>query len=248
MKLSYSNINFYKKNGFLVIKKFFSQKDINLISKELDKIINKNNQNIYVYYTRSKINKKLILNRVENFYQNNKKIKSILDKKLKDLIYQIIRSKVNLFKDKVNFKNPGAVGFKPHQDLTIWNNMYNIKEFISVAVSIDKSNTKNGCLEISPKSHILGELAKFEKAIPLRVVKKLKWKKIISFPGDIVVFNDKTAHRSEANLSKNSRRMLFLTFNDVKYGNKIKKYYLDKIKNYPPNSLRKKNFRYKYKV
>ena len=53
---------------------------------------------------------------------------------------------------------------------------------------------KKWMLEISPKSHVLGELAKFEKAIPLRTVKKLKWKKLISFPGDIVIFNDKTAH------------------------------------------------------
>ena len=32
MKLSNSNINFYNENGFLVIKKFFSKKEINLIS------------------------------------------------------------------------------------------------------------------------------------------------------------------------------------------------------------------------
>ena len=44
-------------------------------------MINENKENVYVYYTRSKINKKLILNRVENFYENNKKIKDILDKK-----------------------------------------------------------------------------------------------------------------------------------------------------------------------
>ena len=65
-------------------------------------------------------------------------------------------------------------------------------------------------------------------------------KKLISFPGDIVIFNDKTAHRSEANLSNKSRRMLFLTFNDVRYGNKLRKYFKDKITNYPPNSLRKR--------
>ncbi len=248
MKLSNTNINFYKENGYLVIKKFFSKKDINSISNELNMIVRKDNKNIYLYYTRSKINKKLILNRIENFYENNKKIKNILDKKLKNTINQILKSKVNLFKDKVNVKSPGAVGFEPHQDLTIWNDMYKIKEFITVAVTIDKSNKKNGCLEISPKSHVLGELAKFEKAIPLRTVKKLKWKKLISFPGDIVIFNDKTAHRSEANLSNKSRRMLFLTFNDVRYGNKLRKYFKDKITNYPPNSLRKKNIKYNYKI
>ena len=90
---------------------------------------------------------------------------------------------------------------------------------------------------MSPKSHVLGELAKFEKAIPTKKVKELKWIKLISSPGDIVIFNDRTAHRSESNLSKKSRRMLFLTYNNVKYGNKIKEYFRDKIKNYPPNNF-----------
>ena len=36
--------------------------------------------------------------------------------------------------------------------------------------------------------------------------------------------------------------MLFLTYNNVKYGNKIKEYFRDKIKNYPPNNLRKKYY------
>ena len=248
MRLSNSDINKYYKNGFIVLKKFFSKKDINKISDELNNITSSNNKNIYLYYTRSKINKKLILNRIENFYQNNKEIKKILDKKLKDMIFQILKKKVNIFKDKVNVKSPGAVGFEPHQDLTIWKNMYKIKEFITVAVTIDRSNSKNGCLEMSPKSHVLGELAKFEKAIPDKKVKKLKWIKLISSPGDIVIFNDRTAHRSESNLSKKSRRMLFLTYNNVKYGNKIKEYFRDKIKNYPPNNLRKKNTIYNWKI
>jgi 2-aminoethylphosphonate dioxygenase len=248
VKLSNFQINSYYNDGFLVLKKTFSKKDIETISNELFKIINANNKNIYLYYTRSKINKKLILNRIENFYENNKKIKKILDRKLKNIIYQLLKSKVNLFKDKVNVKSPGAVGFEPHQDLTIWNHMYKIKEFITVAVTIDKSNKKNGCLEISPKSHILGKLSKLEKGIPLKTIRKLKWKKIISLPGDIVIFNDKTAHRSDANFSDNSRKILFLTYNDVKYGNKINKYFKDKIKNYPPNNLRKKNVKYNFKI
>ena len=57
MKLSNTNINFYKENGYLVIKKFFSKKDINSISNELNMIVKKDNKNIYLYYTRSKINK-----------------------------------------------------------------------------------------------------------------------------------------------------------------------------------------------
>ena len=68
MKLSNFHINSYNDNGFLVIKKFFSKKDIETISSELNKILSADNKNIYLYYTRSKINKKLILNRIENFF------------------------------------------------------------------------------------------------------------------------------------------------------------------------------------
>ena len=101
MRLSNSDINKYYKNGFIVLKKFFSKKDINKISDELNNITSSNNKNIYLYYTRSKINKKLILNRIENFYQNNKEIKKILDKKLKDMIFQILKKKLIFLKTKL---------------------------------------------------------------------------------------------------------------------------------------------------
>ena len=91
MKLSNFHINSYYNDGFLILKKIFSKKEIETISNELDKIIETNNENIYLYYTRSKINKKLILNRIENFYENNKKIKKILDRKLKDIINQLLK-------------------------------------------------------------------------------------------------------------------------------------------------------------
>ena len=42
-------------------------------------------------------------------------------------------------------------------------------------------------------------------------LKNLSGKKI-SFPGDIVIFNDKTAHRSEANLSNKSNKNAISNF------------------------------------
>ena len=90
----------------------------------------------------------------------------------------LIKSKVNIFKDKANIKSPGAVGFEPHQDATIWKNMYGIKNFLTIVVSIDKSDIKNGCLEIAESNNIKRLLGKEWKKIPKKIEKKLKWRKI----------------------------------------------------------------------
>ena len=94
--------------------------------------------------------KKNILTRIENFYDYHTEIKKIFsDRHFKAQLKKIAGDNVVLFKDKINFKNPGAEGFKPHQDATIWKNMYGIKTFMTIAVAIDKSTLKNGCLEFS---------------------------------------------------------------------------------------------------
>lgn len=247
MNYAKSKIEF-DKNGYLIVNNFLS----NILSKKLKKIIidseKSKNQKIYKYYTRSIKNQKLILNRIENLYLNNKDIKKILSVKVSNFLKRLFKENFVLFKDKVNFKNPGAKGFAPHQDLTIWKDMYGIKEFVTIAISLDKSDQSNGCLQVSPKSQIMGELAKHEKSINKKKENKLLWKKIVSKPGDLIIFGDKLAHKSDDNLSNKTRVIYFLTYNKRKYGSKIKIYFADKLKKYPPNNLRKKYQKYIYKV
>ena len=238
----------FDNNGYLVVNNFLSK---NLSKKLKNKIIDtekSKNQKIYKYYTRSVKNRKLILNRIENLYLNNKDVKKILSVKVSNFLKRLFKENFVLFKDKVNFKNPGAKGFTPHQDLTIWKDMYGIKEFVTIAISLDKSDQTNGCLQVSPKSHLMGELAKYEKSIDKKKEKKLLWKKILSKPGDLIIFGDKLAHKSDDNISDKTRIIYFLTYNKKKYGSKIKIYFEDKLKKYPPNNLRKKNQKYVYKV
>ena len=47
----------------------------------------------------------------------------------------------------------------------------------------------------------------------------MSWTPINTKPGDLIVFNDYTPHRSFNNYSNKRRRMLFLTFNNKKNGN-----------------------------
>lgn len=238
----------FDNKGYLVISNFLNNDLSRKLKKKIIDSEKNNNNDIYRYYSRSIKNRKLILNRIENLYLNDRDVRKILSKKVSKLFKKLFKGNFHIFKDKVNFKNPGAKGFAPHQDSTIWNGMYGIKEYITLAISLDKSDQSNGCFQVSPKSHLMGDLAKHEKPISKKIEKKLSWKKIISRPGDLILFGDKLAHKSDDNTSGKTRIIYFLTYNPKKYGSKIKIYFKDKIKNYPPNNLRKKKQKYVYKV
>lgn len=57
-----------------------------------------------------------------------------------------------LFKDKVNYKLPGANGFVAHIDAPAYEHMGDLK-FMEVMVVVDPQTPENGCLEFVPGSH-----------------------------------------------------------------------------------------------
>ena len=242
----------YKNKGYLVSKNFFSKKDVkNLINwvKEIESFPEVKGKWMKYYDQSLKNKNQNILTRIENFYDYHKKFKKLLSNKniMKEL-KKITNSEMVLFKDKVNFKFPGAKGFKAHQDATIWRGMYGIGSFISLIISIDHSNKKNGRLEVARNDTKKGLIGKSWKEMPKKQENKLKWKPINTKPGDLIIFHDYTPHRSANNMSKLKRRMLFLTYNKKSEGDHRKKHFKDKRKNFPPNFEREKGKKYVFHI
>ena len=255
MKLNYSlnknHTDKFKKNGYVICRDIFKLGTVKKIVssvKQIEKYKNVHGKWMKYYDISLKNKKKNILTRIENFYDYHTEIKKIFsDKNFKAQLKKIAGDNVVLFKDKINFKNPGAEGFKPHQDATIWKNMYGIKTFITIAVAIDKSTLKNGCLEFSKfNKKIL--LSKPWKEIEKKIENRMLWETVEMNPGDIVIFHDYSPHRSSENLSNKKRRMLFLTFNPKKFGDYRKKHFDDKRINFPPNIERDSGKKYVYHV
>jgi len=250
--ISKLQIKNYKKNGFLICRDFFSKKDIKNLIGWVDEIENfKEVRGKWMkYYDPSLKNKKInILTRIENFIDYHKKLKKfILNQRILKQLKKVFGSDVILFKDKINFKYPGAKGFKAHQDATIWEGMYNIKSFMTLVISIDNSNKKNGRLEIAKNKDKFGLIGKGWKEMPKKFEKKMFWTPLNTAPGDLILFNDYTPHRSSNNLSKNRRRMLFLTLNKKIDGDHRKKHFQDKRKNFPPNYERKTGKEYIFHI
>ena len=249
-RLNLNQINFYKKNGYLHVKNLFVKKDLKKLNEYIEEIkYFKEVKGRHMIYF-DKINNNDVLTRTENFLQYHKKIKKLLNKnKISLLVDQLLKNKSILFKDKINWKYPKANGFEPHQDAQVWEYLYpKIKSFISLAISVSKTNKKNGCLEVVKGKHFEGLLGNNKSAIDKKTVKQMKWDSIYTKPGDLIFFDSYTPHRSGKNLSSKPRVMIYLTYNAKKDGNLKKEYFVNKRKSFPPNIERKKGKKYKYLI
>lgn len=135
------------------------------------------------------------------------------DRRLLDLLRAIYDDEAYLFKDKLIFKPPGAMGYALHQDYIGWREFP--ESFLTLIVAIDETNAANGATEVFPGYHKQGYLSPqdgdyhhlSEDAVDLStgVVLDLA-------PGDIALFGGFTPHRSAANATDQWRRQLYLSY------------------------------------
>ncbi len=242
----------YGQNGFLVCKNVFRPEEVlDLVkwSREVENFKETTEKWMLYFDPSLKDENKMILTRIENFVTFHQGLNKLLNSEnFLNIVSQLFKEEAILFKDKYHLKHPGAKGFKPHQDATIWKDMYGISSFITIFIAIDESNLTNGCLEFSEGQHLKGLLSKPWKEIDKSTENKLNWKPIISKPGDIVIFGDHTPHKSKDNFSDKSRRSFFFTFNKLSEGDHRIRHFRDKRKNYPPNFERDMGKKYTFHV
>ncbi len=144
---------------------------------------------------------------------------------LKGIVAQLLGEPAVLYKEKVNYKLPGAGGFAPHQDATAYRF---VDHHISVMVPVDDANVASGCLHVAP-GHAIGQLPTDARGrISGAVAATLDWRPVEVAAGDLVVFDSYTPHHSEANTTDRPRRALYLTYNAASAGDLRAAYYADK--------------------
>lgn len=254
--------HFYNNFGFVVIKKFFNKKLIENVKKQILNKIKYKIKNNFFYY--EKINNKFKLRRIEkvsDFSINAKKI--INSKKISEMLYKLKKKNLVLFKDKLNFKYAGGVGYLPHIDgHFIWKDKLNVSQqgwkkysnnFINLLIPLDNANRKNGCLYLAKKEDTKKIGPNFNKivkkmnadtyTIKNNYIKKLKFFPIELNSGDVCFFDWHCAHFSKKNNSKKSRMMFYATYcSKNKLKNIRKTYYSDKHDS--KNSNKKKSLLY----
>jgi hypothetical protein len=152
-----------------------------------------------------------------------------------------------LFKDKINFKQPGGGGFEPHQDVQAgWARYAGLH--ITALVTIDRSTRANGCLEMALDFSQPALIGREWEPLTGADLRDVRWQAIEAGPGDAVFFDSFVPHRSAPNGSPDQRRVLYYTYNRASEGDCLRQYYADKRASYPPDIEREAGREYRYRV
>ena len=162
------DLNFFKKNGYLIKKNLIAQKKINKLNKIVNEAVSKENQrnkkndtnatqsydNYHFVYNSSTLKNKEIL-RLNN-PQNKHKIFYDLSRDIKiiSIVKELLGGSVRFHLGKLNFKLPNKkkgseIGW--HQDWAFY--PHTNDDLVTVGIYLDDCYEKNGPLKIIKSSH-----------------------------------------------------------------------------------------------
>jgi hypothetical protein len=186
-----------------------------------------------------------VIQRIENFCPFHADFDRVIrDGALSRWTGGLMGGPVVLFKEKINFKMPGAPGFKAHQDQQAGWTRY-APLFVTALVTIDPATLENGCLEMVPGRHREGLIGK--EWNPLDET-GLGLQPVPTAPGDVIFFDSFAPHASKPNFTTEKRRILYLTYNLASDGDHRAQYYAEKHASFPPDIERDGTKRYVFRV
>jgi ectoine hydroxylase-related dioxygenase (phytanoyl-CoA dioxygenase family) len=190
-----------------------------------------------------------VIQRIENFCPHHADFDAFArESVLSRAIEQLLGGPAFLFKEKINFKEPGGAGFELHQDQQAgWSHYAPL--FVTAMVCIDPATVENGCLQVAvghPRfDHLIAEEW---RPIAAQETDGFTLRAVPTKPGDVIFFDSYFPHASEDNLTADRRRMLFMTYNSADYGDVRDRYHQDKRANFPPDIEREAGVDYQFRV
>ena len=246
--ISDDQIKDFEQNGYLILRQAFDADEMRLIEiwiREMTALPEETGKH-WVFHERSlKGDGADLISRIENiapFHAGFEELSSVL----KHPVGQLLGEEAILFKEKINFKMPGGDGFKPHQDSQAGWDAY-ADFFISALVSIDEATVENGCLQMVAGHHQRG-LFKSWRPLSEDDMAGMDFVHCPTKPGDVVLFDCFAPHASEPNMTGETRRVYYATYNRAADGYHMAQYYADKHKSFPPDIDRDPGKEYVFRV
>lgn len=205
----------FKKDGFLIVKNAFSADEMEVISTELDGLLNNVKSIPTVQYRNAPWNPELP-ERIDPVSPYSPVFSSInQDQRITRRMQKFFpQHACHYFRDKLIFKAPSQAGYGPHQDQSWWN-IYGATT-ITCFLAIDPANADNGGLQLLRGSHrsLLTNPAepRYLTTTDLQLFDESAWYMPELNSGDIVFFHGQTVHRSNSNQSGNWRRTYFTSY------------------------------------
>jgi ectoine hydroxylase-related dioxygenase (phytanoyl-CoA dioxygenase family) len=146
--------------------------------------------------------------RTENVSACHPGVAALVDAPLRELAAGALGEPAVAFKDKINYKQPGGAGFRPHQDRLAYPGVARV---LSILVAIDECTTESGCLWLA--EGVEEPLPTDERGVVRDdVVDSLRWAPAELAAGDAVLLDGLTPHYSEANRGDRRRRVLVASY------------------------------------
>ena len=164
--------------------------------------------------------------RTENIVPFHDGMRALLTRgTLLDIASMLLGEPAVLYKEKINYKEPGGAGFAPHQDAPAYPF---VRSTITCMIAIDDSTTHNGCLDVVEGMHHEPLPTDDVGCIPASLAETLLWKPVPVRAGSLLWFNWYVPHRSGVNTSPHRRRAIYLTYNAASDGDHRHHYYQEK--------------------
>lgn len=221
-QLSPDQIRSYRNDGFIIIKNFLQQKEVNKLFAIAtgDHTLRK-----HAFDLNDQSGKKT---KLTLWYTPGNDAYGLLTKseRMVNSVDQLMQgdSPVCHFHSKLMQKEPKVGGaWEWHQDYGYWykNEFLFPNQMMSVMIAITEANKENGCLQVIKGSHKMGriehgfageQVGASQHYVDL-ALKTMELVYVEIMPGDALFFHSNLLHRSEANLSEAPRWSLISVYN-----------------------------------
>ncbi|MDQ6419124.1 phytanoyl-CoA dioxygenase family protein [Paenibacillus sp. LHD-117] len=217
------DVEFYKENGYLLVREVFNQNEVEEMRQAVEKIIQRaarakadHNHAWQGDYLPPEQLKKLVLKGFHDVqYHDAAFMRAVIHPRMTAVLNGIIGPNVQLHHSKMLVKPPAnGAAFPMHQDYPYF--PHRDHSMLAASVHLDDADTENGCLCVIPGSHKQGSLPHVgmhylnHKEYPISSGTPCPAK-----AGDVLFFNYLTIHGSDVNKSERTRRNVLFQYRDA---------------------------------
>ncbi|TDE10550.1 phytanoyl-CoA dioxygenase family protein [Dyadobacter psychrotolerans] len=220
MKFTKEDLDTYHRDGYVVIRNFFSKEEVDLLYKiatEDDVMSTKSYDRTDASGLKTKLALWYALD--ESLYS-----KFARSERIVEAVEQILGGKAAHYHSKLMQKEPRKGGaWEWHQDYGYWykNNGFLLPEMLSALTALTPATKENGCMQMIKGSHRMGRVehgfageqvgADMEKVNEALKIMELEYLEMDA--GDTAFFHCNTLHASAANLSEKPRWSIITAYN-----------------------------------
>ncbi|MFD2118034.1 phytanoyl-CoA dioxygenase family protein [Paenibacillus yanchengensis] len=220
--INHVDAEFYKENGYLLVKNVFSPVEVEEMKEAVERIIHKAAKSKFDSnsawggdYLPPEELKKLVLKGFHDVHYHEAAFtRAIVHPNMVEILSQLIGPNVQVHHSKMLVKPPErGAAFPMHQDYPYF--PHEQHSMLAASIHIDNATLENGCIQVVPGSHKEGTLPHVgsyyldHREYPISMGTPCE-----AEAGDVLFFNYLTIHGSDRNESDRPRRNVLVQYRD----------------------------------